>query len=438
MENGESFPSRALALLSPPSSRLSPPMERPPAYLPNELLLQILSYIPSTPESQSTLHAFTLVCRQWYRVGIADLYACPHLTGHAFDLFFRTICPSLNLHVRKSALATLVKVLDLSYIVHQGSKSMTARLLGRTKPSLEKFIAPQAGFAINCWAALSKCSNLRYLNLSLVSEAISYQSLTKTVRALDKLEELYLPRCSANYDNMGQLSMNVVWPKNLRHLTLSGGVHGKYIYDLYRQPENFPPSLTRLDICHCPKLEADQIRSLLQSLGHQLLHVELHSLPRVRPCSLTKILDWVPGLKELAISLDFISEFFGGMPENFSPAMWAQGKPLEVLTVLTDGNYDTENCFTPVDLFEAIDSRWFTRLRVLRIEVATGWMKDMEGEVRSVENLMLEIDEENFYQRRWHYGAEGLIPPGTRYEIWMESKEVREKWRPRIEVVRWT
>ena len=35
----------------------------------------------------------------------------------------------------------------MSSLVHNGSKSLTARLLGRVKTRLEEFVAPQASFA---------------------------------------------------------------------------------------------------------------------------------------------------------------------------------------------------------------------------------------------------------------------------------------------------
>lgn len=124
------------------------------------------------------------------QVAIEPLYEAPYLQGAAYDLFVRTISPSVNARIKvlfssrsssllpikkyekltkrkPSPLSSLVKELDLSHIVHQGAKSTTARLLGRTKSSLEVFVAPQASFAINCWASLSKCSGLRVLDLSL-------------------------------------------------------------------------------------------------------------------------------------------------------------------------------------------------------------------------------------------------------------------------------
>lgn len=207
-------------------------------YLPDEILLEVLAYVEAwdTREKQATLARFCAVNRylhlspssfyiltfhrQWYDVAIRPLYASPFLSGRAYDLFVRTICPSVLAHIKPTSLSSLVRVLDLSHIIHQGTKSTTARLLGRTKAGLQVFIAPQASFAVNCWASLSKCERLKVLDLSLVSECISFQSLAQTLRRLGQLEAIYLPRCTSNYEGLG-LSMNVRWPPKLQHLSLS-------------------------------------------------------------------------------------------------------------------------------------------------------------------------------------------------------------------------
>src|SRR5690242_15457905 len=136
-------------------------------YLPDEILLEVLAYIEAWDirSKQSTLANFSYVnrcvapllspplpdleadrepLRQWYDVAIQPLYDSPYLTGRAYELFVRTICPSVLAHIKKQNLANLVRVLDLSHIIHQGTKSTTARLLGRTKAGLQIFIAPQA------------------------------------------------------------------------------------------------------------------------------------------------------------------------------------------------------------------------------------------------------------------------------------------------------
>lgn len=135
-----------------------------------------------------------------------------------------------------------MKNLDLGHIVHHSTKATTARkafskifpchlltprihsgLLGRAKSSLTVFKAPQASFGVNSWASLSKCSRLEVLDLSLVSECISFQSLNQTLRQLTGLRELYLPRCSAS-SNERALSTNIRWPPVLKHISLSGSI----------------------------------------------------------------------------------------------------------------------------------------------------------------------------------------------------------------------
>ena len=118
--------------------------------LPPEILALIFSYLP--PEihfpssSQSTLCSAALVCRGWYSSAISELYRAPLVRPSNFDFFVRAVCPSINAHVRHNGLAGFIRRLDLSYLVHNASKSLTARLLGRVKYTLEEFIAPQASF----------------------------------------------------------------------------------------------------------------------------------------------------------------------------------------------------------------------------------------------------------------------------------------------------
>lgn len=125
--------------------------------LPVEILGQILSLFSCRVswhstlhrDSQSTLHACVLVSRLWYNLALEYLYRNPNFTssGSTFQSFVNTICPSVNAHVKKSGCASMVRKLDMSRLVHEGSKSLTARILGRCKTRLEEFTAPQASFA---------------------------------------------------------------------------------------------------------------------------------------------------------------------------------------------------------------------------------------------------------------------------------------------------
>lgn len=120
-------------------------MNVPAAILPIEVLQSIFSY--STVCDQPTLYACTLVSRAWYSASASSLYKSPVIVGKNFDAFVRAICPSVNAHIRTNGLADLVRTLDMSALVHNGSKSLTARILGRVKEKLEEFVAPQASFA---------------------------------------------------------------------------------------------------------------------------------------------------------------------------------------------------------------------------------------------------------------------------------------------------
>lgn len=342
-------------------------------------------------------------------MAIQPLYDSPFLTGRAYELFVRTICPSVLAHIKKQNLANLVRVLDLSHIIHQGTKSTTARLLGRTKQGLQVFIAPQASFAVNCWASLSKCERLRILDLSLVSECISFQSLAQTLRRLGGVEAIYLPRCT-NKDEAGALSINVRWPPKMQHLSLSGSIYGKFLWDLLRQPDHFPPSMRSLSILHSPGLDHTGIRPLLQNLETQLTTVELRDLPSVKHGRLNSVLEWLPNLARLTIALDYIDSRFAHMPPDWHPSMWASARPLQELTLVTSGQtgIDPSRSFTAVDLYNLIDERYLGRLRWLNIAQSSEWENEHEGaEVGALEMLLRDdLDRESWEQRRWHY--EGL------------------------------
>lgn len=157
------------ATTSSPLATSSPRKIPREVHLPVEIILHIVSLLPRREASQKTLWVCCQVSKAWYEASISRLYERPYVTSRNFQEFVRTVCPSKNAHIRKSELAELVRYLDMSGLSYDGSKSLTARLLGRLKNGLRKFIAPQAVFGINCFASLSKCTELEYLNLSLIS-----------------------------------------------------------------------------------------------------------------------------------------------------------------------------------------------------------------------------------------------------------------------------
>lgn len=193
----------------------------PEVLLPIEIIVQIISYIPHNRSEQKTFWACCHVSRAWYSATVPFLYERPYLGGGNFQTFVATVCPSKNAHIRRSQLAGFVRTLDMGELVHDGSKSLTARLLGRLKGNLIEFVAPQASFSINSFAALSKCENLRVLNLSLMSASVSTKQLFQTFQTLTHLETLFFPRTSIQNQEVDK--EGYAWPSNLKTLHLAGG-----------------------------------------------------------------------------------------------------------------------------------------------------------------------------------------------------------------------
>lgn len=109
----------------------------------------------------------------------------------------------------------------MSKLAYQGSRSITARLLGRTKSNLQCFVAPQANWGVNCLAALSRCTRLRSLDLSLISEAMGYRELSNTICRMGELKKLRFPRSAAKHMDFDS-RVRMKWPPSLEDLTLSG------------------------------------------------------------------------------------------------------------------------------------------------------------------------------------------------------------------------
>jgi hypothetical protein len=312
---------------------------------------------------------------------------------------------------------------------------MYTGLLGRTKPSLETFIAPQASFAINCWASLSKCTHLRVLDLSLVSECISFPSLNQTMRQLPELREIYLPRCSSKFADPATTSVSMRWPPALRHLSLSGSVNACVLNDMLG---TFPPNLSSLSVLHAPQLDGAGVRTLLCTLAHSLTTVEVRDLPGVKHGRFNGILDWLPNLTTLCVALDYVDARFGNVPQDWDPGRWEEAKPLSSLTLVSSGQMgiDPARSFSAVDLYALIDDRFLGRLRYLNIAQSTEWGCEQEGaELEALEMLLVEVDKENWEQRRWHYAdVPPLGVPG--YEWWVEQTEMGRRMRPRMRVLK--
>ena len=367
-----------------------------PIYLPDEIILQILEYISHTRESQKTLASCCLLSHQWLDAATPLLYARPYLYGKNYDPFVRAICPSINLHVRKSPLSELVKVLNMAALVHQGSKSLTARLLGRTKGSLEEFVAPVASFAMNCLPALSKCRRLRVLDLSLVSESPPVPDLFRTVAHLEELRTFRLPR-SAGFGGSihNRPPPALTWPPNLQDLSLSGGIDAHFLHGVVA----FPQTLRSLTIEHCPLAKGFALNHMLRTAIRPLKSLEsisIRYMPRLSSHALDDLLFLLPQIRRLSISVDYITpalfdgeghydalksavidgdHTLGWTTENPNPLTNGplQHQNLHYLELTNSGNPGVEDKISPIDIMIAIDEGVLPKLRQVRVAKSLLW-----------------------------------------------------------------
>ena len=118
-------------------------------HLPPEVLAFIIINVTASHslQCQATLWSCCLVNKSWYSASISHLYYHPLFTNRNFDKFTETICPRSGSRKSRLGLENFVKHLDLGRLAYESSKSLTARLISRTKNSIESFISPAVTFS---------------------------------------------------------------------------------------------------------------------------------------------------------------------------------------------------------------------------------------------------------------------------------------------------
>lgn len=355
----------------------------PEILLPTEIISQIISYIPHRTTTQKTFWACTLVSRAWYAASVGILYDRPFLTGSNFDQFVTTVCPSKNAHIRKSTLSVLVKRLDMGVLVHNASRSLTARLLGRLKGNIEEFIAPQTSFAINSFAALSKCTKLRHLDLSLISASVSNKLLFQTLKSLTELETFFFPR-SSSLDQQAETDP-YIWPQKLQALHLAGGISDNF---LYTHLSNVSATLSRLSIQSCTQVHVSPLLLVLEKIGQQLKHLTIrHPMPHLFHGALDSLLLDLPALVALRISADYISNKF------FSAESIPQNHPLRILDLECSPTADAQVGIGASTIYDAVERGQLPDLRSVRVSMRLAWAATEATRLDASD--LLEIIEEN-------------------------------------------
>ncbi|XMA15046.1 hypothetical protein WAI453_007837 [Rhynchosporium graminicola] len=394
-------------------------LANPPQYLPPEIIDIILSYIPLRPASQSTLRACTLINRSFYYASTPLLYHRPYITPSNFSLFVQTICPSKNAHIKLTPLSPLVHRLDMGALVHNSSKSLTARLLGRLKGNIEQFVAPQSSFAINSFAALGKCRGMKLLDLSLISASISNSLLFQTLSHLNDLETLYFPRASA----LDQLSVAAntipyIWPPKLSALHLAGGITDSF---LWTHMISLPQTLRTLSIQHCSQIHQHSVIHVLEVLGERLKQLTIrHPMNHLSITSLDNLLLLCPGLLALRISADFISPALfaaENIPLNIPQGTCKNGSskpsqthPLRILDLECSPSASSEVDIPPNVIYQAAEEGMLPDLRSVRVSMRLAW--GATETLRRDASDLLEVMEEREVERPVGVQAEVLWSMG--------------------------
>ena len=351
-------------------------------HLPVELLHAICSFIPRPPDGQHTLASFVLVNHEWYSAGIERLYHSPWITGRNYDTFVRTICPSINAHIKRSDLAELIRVLDFSSLVYSGSKSLNARVLGRVKERIEIFIAPAATFGLLAFSALSKCRSLRTLNLEFVLDRIDLLQLFHAIGRLESLEKLYLRSCGAprNWQELKKRP-HCRYPPRLRHLAISGLCDSEAASFMCDGMGSSP--VTSLHVPTLPFNGAAQLYSR-HTMAANLLSLELSTRSPSLGFDTKHVLEQCPILKCLTIALWNLDEEFFLNSGAIKPT-----HPLTTLTITGPGGHEEDVLWHPDNLIDAMRQGGLSKLRNLFMDgpVILHWFifqsEDWEDEVSS-------------------------------------------------------
>lgn len=197
-------------------------------HLPVEVLSLVAAHVrvnQSPRAGQRNVWACCLVGRTWYDAAIEQLYEAPCLSPRNFGQFASIISGSVTSR-RRVGLENFVQHLDLGSLAYESKKSLTSRLISRTKASLRSFVAPAVSFSTTSLAPLSKCLKLELLDLSRDVYDFDFKRLMSSIGSLESLRYLNLPKdcdlfgCAA-VNNSTNDTLMPSWPRNLLRIQIN-------------------------------------------------------------------------------------------------------------------------------------------------------------------------------------------------------------------------
>lgn len=289
------------------------------------------------------------------------LYQQPLLKPSNFLQFVETI-------LKNKLLGHYIKDLDLSNVTHSGKNAYVAKLLKRSRPSLQAFTAPQTSFRLGPLIALRGCENLRVLDLRLVSETLNLEELFQSIQSLQNLVHLSFPRSSIEICNYN----SVQWPPKLRYLRVSGGISDDFLIE-----SEFPATITHLEFAHCPQVRHAGFQHILLDIGRQLKSLKIQfPMPGLQSNSLDSVFRFCPNLTVLELSVDYISSNI--FEEELLP-FTREERPLRNLYIDSSGMLGTTDKLDPIDLAVALNDNRLPKLTNLQITAKLGWDPKSDG-----------------------------------------------------------
>lgn len=171
-------------------------------------------------------------------------------------------------------------------------------------------------YGVDSLPALSKCHNLRFLDLDLVADPISITSLENAVRNLKKLATLRLPHhsldCPSTTAETNPTSTSVNWPASLREIQISGAFSESDLSAV-----SWPRNLTTLTLNGCRDLSVGTLGKLLSRphLRTSLKHLTITNLnERLTPVSINTIPFALHRLEFLSAPGDLVEDTFFWYP----------------------------------------------------------------------------------------------------------------------------
>ncbi|CAH2355979.1 F-box protein [[Candida] railenensis] len=321
--------------------------------LPVEILVSILEILYYRGKLKPK---YLRVCKLFYFIAYPLIYRAPRLKSSNFFSFVESI--SAN----KRGGAEYIQELDLSGVIQSGKNAFVSKLLKRTKKQLQVFVAPQASFGLAPLLSLKNCSNLKILDLRLVSETLNLSELFNSIRSLQNLTHLSFPRSSVA---IGDYTA-VAWPPKLSYLRLSGGISDDFLLKT-----EFPPTITQLEFAHCPHIKEFGFQLFIRKMGSNLKTLKVqYPMPGLRERSLDPVFYYCKNLLVLEVAVDYVSSTFFD-EENLSYLDFP--RPLKTLYIESSGMLGTSTRLDPIDLAVALNDERLPKLKNIRCTAKLGW-----------------------------------------------------------------